>query len=431
MSIIKVPYHKSYRNFTVPDGDILDIVKPSYAKYENINGETEQKIISSALANPIDKPKLENIVDKSSNVAIIVDDNTRPTPTERILPLILKKINKSGVKDQNITIIFFFVFYRKLSVQEEKKLLGNKIWNKYRIIQHESRNKNDLIKLSTSNKKINKWAYNADLRIMIGFIKSHDIAGYSGGAKSILPGLADYNTILNNHSFTNLSDSATGIGILAGNPCREEMEKMALAVEPNFIINVVLNRENKVIKAVAGDVISAHRTGVKLYNEIAMVKVDKMAHIVMACCPYPTDSNLYQALYGAAVTFKVSHPIVKKGGVIILVAHCPEGIGDESFTKLIMDNKKPDQLISTISKENFSQLGQWAGQLWADLLNYANVILVSGEKIPDSYFAQTPMKKASSLNKAWEMGKNILGENNIRGYFLPQAPLTLPLAKND
>ena len=320
-----------------------------------------------------------------------------------------------GMKCGTSSLHFYLDLHPEISMTKDKDL---HFFSKPEIYQNglsfyeDLLDKNDLIKLSNSNKKMNKWAYNADLRIMIGFIKSHDIAGYSGGAKSILPGVADYTTILNNHSFSNLSDPSTGIGILEGNPCRQEMEQMALSVEPNFIINVVLNRENEVIKAVAGDVISAHREGVKLYNELAMVKVDEQAHIVMACCHYPTDSNLYQALYGAAVTFKVSHPIVKKGGVIILVAHCPEGIGDESFTKLIMENKTPDQLISTISKENFSQLGQWAGQLWADLLNYAHVILVSGDKINPYSYAQTlqEMMISKAIKNHFEIEKEFLAK---------------------
>ena len=427
MTTIKVPYHKEYREFCIPDSDKVEIVKPNYDKYDQKKDVSEEEIISTALANPIDKPRLSEMVDSDSKVAIIVDDNTRPTPTSRILPHILNILEDAGTRDANVTIIFARGTHRELSEKEEKELLGKRVWKKYRVIQHDSSNEDQLIQLPNSNKKANKWAVEADLRILTGFIKSHDIAGYSGGAKSILPGIADFDTILSNHSYTNLSDSSTGIGIIEGNPCREEMEDMARELEPNFIINVVLNRDDAVIRAAAGDVISAHREGVKLYNEIAMVKVESPGDMVMACCPYPTDSNLYQAMYGGAVAVKVSKPILKRDGVIMLVAHCPEGLGDESFSELIMKHRQPDKILKTLSEQDSTKLGQWGVQLWADMLNYASIILVSEGGIPEEYFEKTPMKHTSSLEEAWKIGKELIGKKNVDGYVLPRAPLTLPL----
>lgn len=427
MPTIRVPYHKEYREFPVPDNDKVEIVKPNHEKYDESRNQSEEEIISNALFHPISKPKLPKLVDSNSEVAIIVDDQTRPTPTSTILPPILDILKGAGVKDKNITIIFARGTHRQLTEKEEIELLGEKIWRRYRVIQHNSKKDDDLVQVPNSQKKANKWAVQADLRISTGFIKSHDIAGYSGGAKSILPGIADFDTILSNHSYPNLSDSSTGIGILEGNPCREEMENMARKLEPYFILNVILDRDNKVIQAAAGDVISAHRKGVELYNEVAMVKVDSPGDMVMPCCPYPTDSNLYQAIYGAAVTVKVADPILKPNGVIILVAHCPEGLGDESFSKLIMEHQKPDEILKTLSKQDSTQLGQWGGQLWADLLNYATIIMVSEGGIPEEYFEKTPMKHASSLQEAWQMGKEKIGKNSVSGYILPRAPLTLPL----
>lgn len=426
MPVIKVPYHKGYRELNIPENDRVQVLSPDY-KTDYHNSKNEKEIIMKALRNPIDQFHLNKLLNTESKVAIMVDDNTRPTPTAIILPIILKEIGSAGVLRENITIIFACGTHRKLTVEEEKSILGKDIWTNFRIVQHGSKDKSNLKYVKNLGKKANKWAVDADLRIMIGFIKSHDIAGYSGGSKSILPGVADFNTILENHSYKKLSDPYCGIGILEGNPCRQEMDEMARALEPNFILNVVLDKENRIMEAVAGDVISAHRKGVEMYNEIALVEVDSRADIVMACCPHPTDTNLYQSLYGCAVTVKVERPILKHKGIIILVSHCSEGLGDESFTRLIMKYKRPDLLLEFLSINDFTIHGQWAAQAWADLLNYAQIIMVTEGGIPEIYFEKTPMLYASTLNEAWMIGKKLLNKTCIDGYILPNAPLTLPI----
>jgi len=423
MSIIKIPYHKTYLSAKLPAIDNIKVIKPNWPHVE----EQEETIIGEAFNNPIGKPRLASLVDKGTLISIIVDDITRPTPTKKILDPLLEILTKAGARKDNIRIIFALGTHRKLSREEQRRLLGAQILNEYKVLQHNPQENLVRIKDSTDKRntiEVNKWVAEADLRILIGTIKPHAFAGYTGGAKSILPGVSGFETIKHNHSYEFLSHPSSSIGVIEGNPVREDMEKKAHLLEPNFIINVILNNRNEIVNVVAGDLIRAHRKGVKTLDKMVKVKVGSPADVVLVACPFPTDLDLYQASFGATV----ARPIVKQGGVIILVAHCPEGLGGEGeFADLITKYNNPEEILKILSNPNFFKCGQWGAQTWAQILQTASIILVSNGGIPLSYYEKISVEHASSIEEAWEMAKRILNKKKIDAYLLPEAPFTIPV----
>lgn len=423
MQKISIPYHTEWWEVNLPDEDIVEVINPTYLATE----KNEEVTVCEALDNPVGKLPISNLVNKDSKVTIVVDDITRPTPTEKLLRPLLRVLDTSGVETENITIIFALGTHRGLSDAEEKTLLGSQIRNEYRIVQHDIQKKTTLIPVTDSLGKIqirvNKWVAEADLRILTGIIKPHAFAGYTGGAKSILPGVAGFEVIKNNHSFEFLSHPSSSIGVIEGNPVREDMERKARLLEPNFIINVILNNRNEIIAAVAGDLIKAHRKGVKTLDKMVKVKVSSPADVVLAACPFPTDLDLYQASFGATM----AKPIVKRGGVIILVAHCPEGLGGEGEFADLITKYNPEEILEVLSNPNFFKCGQWGAQGWAQILQTASVIMVSNGGIPLSYYENSPVKHASSIEEGWEEAKRILNKRKVNAYILPEAPFTIPV----
>jgi len=421
MAYVKIPYHKEYKEVNLPDTDNINIIKPRNLK----KVENEKEAIISAIDNPIGKPTLPELINKNSSVSILVDDITRPTPTKKLLGPLLKILGEMGIKKKNIKIIFALGTHRSLSKEEQKRLLGSKILNEYEVLQHNPQE--DLTKIEDPIDKektidVNRWVAEADLRVLTGLIKPHAFAGYTGGAKSILPGVSGLETIKGNHSYAFLSHPLSSIGVIEGNPAREDMERKAHLLEPNFIINVILNNRNEIVAVVAGDMIKAHRKGVKTLDKMVKVKVNSPADVVLAACPFPTDLNLYQASFGTTV----AKSIVKKGGVIILVAHCGEGLGEGEFVNLITKYPDPEELLGILSDPSFFKCGQWGAQTWAEILQAAHVIIVSNGGIPENYYENSSVERAASIEEAWEKAKKILNKRKLDAYILPEAPFTIP-----
>ena len=378
MPIFKIPYSKGYMKANLPDTDSIKVLKPKYLE----KVESEEETILSAIENPTGKPTLPELVSQQSIVNIVVDDITRPTPTSRILGPVLETLARAGVKKDNIRIIFALGTHRKLSKEEQVKLLGNQIFNEYEVMQHNPRQ--DLVEIEDSKNKenrfeVNKWVAKADLRVLIGVIE--------------------------------------------GNPVRADMENKTRLLQPNFIVNAVLNKNNEIVAMVAGDIIEAHREGVTILDQVVKVKVDSLADVVVAACPFPTGLSLYQASFGATV----AKPIVKKGGVIILVAHCPEGLGEKEFVDLLTKFSSHQELLHTLSRPDFFKCGQWGVQGWAEILEVASVIMVSEGGIPESYYEKSSVQHTTSVEDAWWKAKAILKKKRINAYILPEAPFTIPV----
>lgn len=327
--------------------------------------------VKRALDNPINSKRLQDIVKSGEKIAIITSDITRPMPSRVVIPPVLDELYEAGVRDGDITIVFALGSHRKHTEEEKKRIVGEAIYKKIRCIDSDS---TDFIHLGCTKYNtpvdIFRTVAQADRRICLGNIEYHYFAGYSGGAKAIMPGVSTRSAIQANHRM--MVDEASCAGKLETNPVRCDIDEAAKFVPIDFIVNVVLNEEKEIIKAVAGHYIDAHREGCRFLDSLYKIKIKSRADIVITSPGgFPKDLNLYQA---QKALDNAKHA-VKKGGIIILVASCREGLGEKTFEEWITNMKEPEELIYRI-KTDFKLGGHKAAAI-AMVLKNANVYLVS------------------------------------------------------
>jgi nickel-dependent lactate racemase len=380
--------------------------------------------VRRALKEPIGSKLLSEIVKPEHKIAIVVDDGTRPAPSHVIVPPLLEELNAAGVKDENVTIIFGCGTHRAVKAEEAVKLLGEDIVRRIKTVSHDCKAQ-DLVHVGTTQKHgtkvlLNRIFVEADVRILTGDIGFHYYAGYGGGRKSVLPAVAGEETIKHNHAM--LLDANAKTGILAGNPVNEDMVEASRLGKVDFVVNVVTNSKGEVVKAFAGDVEQAFNEGVKLVDEMYRVQVDRKADIVIVSPGgHPADLNLFQAYKGVDNALEV----VKRGGVIIIVAECPEGHGNQVFYEWMVkfgDLKAVEREI----KRNFVLGGHKAYYL-LEALQRVKLIFVSS--MPEYYACNIfKLKTARVVNDALNDAFNLVGRN-ARVWVMPYGNFTLPEVK--
>jgi len=414
------PYGKTEVCARVPTRNFLGSIEPR----EKAGVADPKAEIERALKEPIGSKLLNEIVKPEHKVAIVVDDATRPTPTSIMLSPLLAELNASGVKDENVTIIFACGTHRAVKQREAVELLGEEIFNRIKSVSHEHKAQ-DLVYVGATQKYgtkvfLNRVFAEADVRILTGDVCLHYYAGYGGGRKSVLPGVAGEVTIKHNHAM--LLDANARTGVLVGNPVDEDMVEAARLAKVSFVLNVVTNSKGEIVKAFAGDLEQAFAEGVKLVDEMYRVTVDRRADVVVVSSGgYPADVNLYQAYKGVDNALEV----VKRGGVIVLVAECSEGHGNEAFYEWMVkygDLKAVEREI----KRNFVLGGHKAYYLLHALQNH-QLILVSS--MPDYYASSIfKLKTARGVNEALNEAFKIAG-SNAKVWVLPYGNFTLPEVK--
>lgn len=412
-----LPYGKTELCARIPARNYLGIIDPKERK-SVADGKAE---VERSLGEPIGKSRLRELARPENRVAIVVDDATRPTPTEIMIHPILRELNDAGVKDENVTIIFACGIHRPMIREEAVKVLGEEIVNRIKMVSHDCRAK-DLVDIGTTKLYgnrilLNRFFVQADLKILTGDVSFHYYAGYGGGRKSILPGIAGEESIKRNHAMLLNTNASTGV--LEGNPVHEDMVEAATLAKVDFALNVVTNSRGEIVKAFAGDVEQIFAEGVRLVDEMYRVTIDRRADIVVVSAGgYPADLNLYQA---HKAVDNVSD-VVKRGGVIVLVAECPEGHGNQAFYDWMV--KYPDtKTIEREIKRNFV-LGGHKAYFLLDALQHAKIILVSS--MPDYYAAGVfRMKTAKGINEAISMAFDIAG-SSAKVWTVPHGNLTFP-----
>ncbi len=415
-----LPYGKTDVCVRVPTRNFLGSIEPKEKR-----GVTDAKAeIERALNEPLGSKKLADIAKPESKIAIVVDDVTRPAPSNVMVPPILDELFAAGVKEENVTVIFACGTHRPVTHDEAVRLLGEAIVNRLKTISHDCR-ATDLVDVGTTRKfgtkvRLNKAFMDADLRILTGDVCLHYFAGYGGGRKSILPGIASEEAVKHNHAL--LLDANARTGVLNENPVHEDMEEAAKLVRVDFALNVVLNSRHDVVKAFAGDVDQVFFEGVKLVDEMYRVQVDRRADIVFVSPGgNPADLNLFQAYKAVDNALEV----VKRGGVIVLVAELPDGYGNQDFYDWMVkygDLKAVEREV----KRNFLVGGSKA-YYYLKALQKAQIILVSS--MPDYYaFSVFKLKTARAVNDALNEAFNITGKN-ARVWTMPYGNYTLPEVK--
>ena len=376
--------------------------------------------IQNAIENPINTQRLENIIKPNMKVSILVDDHTRGTPSHLIMPYLLNKLNQLKVSDDLITVIFACGTHRKVKPNEAEKLVGKNTLKRVHSFSHDC-NAEDLIfigKTSAGNEiSINPTVAQSDILITIGNIEYHYYAGFTGGRKSILPGVSAYKSINYNHAMLIHPKAVTGN--LGGNPVHKDMIEAARMAKVDFIINLVRNSQEQVVKTYAGDLEAAHLEGTKLYDKMFRVKVKKRADIVLLSAGgYPKDIDLYQG----SKAIDNAKFLVRPGGAIIALLECKEGVGNDIYTEWATNYRTLEDLENQV-KSNFV-LGGHKAYYMAKILSFASIILVS-EMLPKEVETTFSLIPASNVGDALEIAYNKIGRNASL-ISMPFGTMTLP-----
>jgi nickel-dependent lactate racemase len=411
-----IPYGKTEVCARIPTRNFLGYIEP-----KEKSGVTDPKAeIERALNQPIGTQRLKDIAKKGDKVAIVVDDSTRATPSYLMIIPLLDHLNEAGVKDEDVTIIFGCGSHRSVTTEEKEILLGKDTLERVKTISHDYKAQNQIFLGETSygtKVNVNKTFAEADLKILAGDINLHYYAGYGGGRKGVLPAVSSAETIQQNHSLLLHSKATTGV--LDGNPVHEDMIEAAKLAKVNFILNIVTNSKKELVQAFAGDLEQAFLEGTKLVDKMYKIPIEQRANIVVVSSGgYPHDINLYQATKGIHNALEA----VKRRGVIILVAECPEGHGNEVFNEW-MEKFSELKRIEKEVKKRFVLGGHKAYYL-IKALQKVTIILVS--VMPDCYTINTfKMRTASALNDALRDAFELVGKN-AKIYVMPHGSDTIP-----
>lgn len=411
MPVISLPYGKKHIEANIPDSRFNGCLVSKMTEYVPEKSETD--LVRDALAHPIGTPKLSDMAIGKKNIVIISSDHTRPVPSKVIMPLLLEEIRK-GNPDANITILISTGLHRATTMDELADKFGPEIAGKEHIVVHDcddTANLVDLGKLPSGGELIiNKIAYEADLLVGEGFIEPHFFAGFSGGRKSILPGIASRVTVCYNHNAEFIDNPYARTGVIDGNPIHEDMLYAARAAHLAFICNVVVSAEHKVLYAVAGDCDRAHVDGRNFLLKYCKVNKIPADIVISTNGGYPLDQNIYQAVKGMTA----AEATVNEGGVIIMVASSTDGHSAPAFYKTFKDEPSDEKLMeqfrATPKEETIPD--QWQSQIFVRLMERARVVYVS--EAPDEMVRDLHMTPAHSVDEAIKIADDILAEKGIK-----------------
>ena len=339
----------------------------------------EPAAIRAALRQPIKSLPLAAKVRPGNKVVIVHTDITRATPNDRLLPVLLAELEAAGIARGDITLLNALGTHRPQTDAELRQMLGDNIVDNYRCQQHDANADADLVALGQTSRghpvRVNRQFFDADVRILTGFIEPHFFAGFSGGPKGVLPAIAGAESVHSNHGYAMISDPRATWGVTVGNPIWEEMREVALRANPTFIVNVTLNSARAITGIFAGDMLAAHAAGCQFVKKHGMVAVAAPFDIVITTnSGYPLDQNLYQCVKGLSAASR----IVRAGGAIILAAACADGLPDHGrYAALLSEAGSPQAVLDMVAQPGFSQPDQWQVQIQAKIQLHADVYVHS------------------------------------------------------
>ena len=402
---LSFPFGHDNQVIDIPDSSLLGVLR------SGINGYTPLadpvSLVRQALENPVGSNRLSELSKGKKKVVIICSDHTRPVPSKVIIPQMLAEIRR-GNPDAEITLLISTGCHRHTTREELESKFGKAIVDSETIVIHDCDN-SPMVNLgrlpSCGELIVNALVTSADLVCSEGFIEPHFFAGFSGGRKSVLPGIASRITVMANHCSEFINDPHSRTGILEGNNIHKDMVWAARRVGLSFICNVVINAEKEVIYAVSGDVEKAHEKGCSFLSELCAVKKIPADIAISTNGGYPLDQNIYQSVKGMTA----AEATVRQGGVIIMIAACNDGHGGESFFRQIADASSLEKAMDEILARGRNQTipDQWEAQILLRILMKATVILVS--KAPDDMVKAMHMIPAKDLKTAMDMAHEILG----------------------
>ncbi len=429
MASIKLPFGKSGITAEIPDDRLAGVLRSEAGSYKAEKGESE--IVQDALDEPIDSPKLSELAKGKNNIVMICSDHTRPVPSKVIAPLAIKEIRK-GNPDAEITMLIATGFHRPTTHEELVNKFGEDIVNdkSIKFVVHLSGKEEDMVSIGTlpsgGELLINKVAAEADLLISEGFIEPHFFAGFSGGRKSVLPGVSSRKTVMYNHNAEFIDSPYARTGSYKKNPIHKDMLWAAKQAKLKFIINVVLDADKKVIKAFAGNLETAHEQGCAFVDKLAGVDAIPSPIAVSTNGGYPLDQNVYQSVKGMTAAEATCEP----GGVIIMVSSCADGHGGQDMYNCFASGRDKEDIMDEFlaTPKDRTVPDQWESQIFCRILLKYHVIMVT--EAPREMVENMQMSYASSFDQALKMADAYLGKDDAKITVIPDGVSVIVRAKD-
>lgn len=395
------------------------VMEPSHG----VGLATEREDFVQALIHPVGSAPLRDRIKADDRICILFTDSTRATPNERIIPWLLEHLQDHP--QENILLLNQLGTHRENTRAELEEMLSPEVLANYEVVNHACQDESGMIQVGEMRDGtpalLNRRAVEADLRIVTGFIEPHFFAGFSGGPKGLMPGVAGLRTVMSSHGYRNIADPYATFGITHGNPLWEELLRIAKLAGPSFLINVALNVQREITDIFAGDLEEAHALGCRRVKQSAMQLVEKPFDIVVSTnSGYPLDQNLYQGVKGMTAASR----IVKEGGLIILACECCEGVPAGSpFEQLLGEAASAEEILGILAAGGPPRPDQWQAQIQALVQRKAEVLVYSN--LPDDVIT------ACHLTPCADIGATVRDRLkrlpvDARVAVLPQGPLTIP-----
>lgn len=419
---IKLDYGKTGMLVEVPDRNVVGplTLKPAEPL------EDTAAAVREVLARPTGTDPLQELARGRKSACILICDITRPVPNQIILEQVLPELEAAGMPREGITILIATGLHRPNEGEELVELVGEEIARNYRVENHFGKNRDEHTYLGESTRGVPAWIdtryVEAELKITIGLIEPHLMAGYSGGRKLICPGIAALETVKVWHSPRFIEHPNADCGILEGNPVHEENTEIAKMAGCDFIVNVTLDELRRVTKVVGGDMEAAFYEGVRFVEQFVKAEVHQECDVVLtSSAGYPLDNTFYQSIKGLTGVL----PIVKQGGRIIIVAKIGEGIGSPEFQQLFTENENLDSFMERITTTDYFVMDQWQLEELAKVCRKANVTYVT-EGLSAAQLEALYVESAPSVEVAIQAALEEHGDN-ARIAVIPKGPYVLPV----
>ena len=406
MNNISIPYGKTSLSCTLPDCALL-----TSRVGELKSDKPGIDLVREAMANPIGSPNLSELARGKKSCTVIISDHTRPVPSRDILPPMLEQL-REGNPEIQITLLVATGFHRLTTADELKNKLGEEIASREKIVVHDAFDADSNVEIGTlpsgAPLVIDRAAVETELLVAEGFIEPHFFAGFSGGRKSVLPGVCDKTTVLGNHCGAFIASPCARTGILEGNPLHRDMVAAAEMAKLAFIVNAVIDEEKKTVAAFAGDFRKAHEAGVSFLRQYCEVKAEPADIVITSNGGAPLDQNIYQCVKGLTA----AEATAREGAVLIICAELADGTGGEGFYRSLRDCESPrahfEQCVATPQAETIPD--QWESQILARILMKHRVIFVSRPEM-ESTIREMKLDFAPNIEQALAMARAEKGEN--------------------
>ena len=411
---ISVPYGRTRMEADVPDDRLLGVFEaPIPSPAPDPDAE-----VARALDAPIGSPRLEELAAGRRSAVVILSDHTRPVPSRHLVPALLGRLRR-GNPAIDVTLLVATGCHRATRREELVEKLGEEVVANERIVLHDSTDEASLVDAgvlpSGGRLRLNRLALETDLLLSEGFIEPHFFAGFSGGRKSVLPGIASRATVMYNHNAGFIAHSRARTGVLEGNPIHEDMLFAARAAKLAFVVNVVIDAAHEPIFSVAGDCEAAHKAGREFLLSKCMADAIPADIAVTTNGGYPLDQNIYQAVKGMTA----AEATVREGGVIVMFAKSSDGHGGASFHRTFRDEPDLERMMRTFLSRRPEEtvVDQWQSQILARVLLKARVVYVSD--CDDQLVRDLHMIPAHGAAEAMEIAKSLVGKPDWQAVVIP------------